>query len=114
MNSSLMDNSPIQKGVLIEEVLRLLNQRWISANDIESIPGKLGVPVDNLGTKIFVLNQVLETYRKIPDQYFKEPEHRENILEACQEALDDVIEEEEEEEAFEDEDDDDFDMDFDI
>ncbi|WP_281646116.1 TyeA family type III secretion system gatekeeper subunit [Parendozoicomonas sp. Alg238-R29] len=111
-----MQNSKIQEGVLVEEVLRLLNQRWISANDVEGIPTKMGVPSDDLAVKIFVLNQVLETYRKIPDQYFKEAEHRENILEACQEALDDVIEEEEEEEAFDDddEDDDDFDMDFDI
>ena len=106
--------SHIKQGVLVEEVLRLLNQRWISATDVEGIPGKMGVPDDNLGVKIFVLNQILETYRKIPDQYYKEAEHRENILEACQEALDDVIEEEEEEEALEDEDDDDFDMDFDI
>ena len=110
-----MQGNNVKEGVLTEEILRLLNQRWISANDVEGIPAKMGVPVDSLGVKIFVLNQILETYRKIPDQYFKEPEHRENILEACQEALDDVIEEEEEEEAFEDEDDDDdFDMDFDI
>ena len=109
-----MNDGSIQEGILVEEVLRLLGQRWVSAADVEGIPGKMGVPNDNLGVKIFVLNQVLETYRKIPDQYFKEMEHRENILEAAQEALDDVIEEEEEEEGFEDEDDGDFDMDFDI
>ena len=108
----------IRKGVMVEEVLRLLNQRWISATDIEGIPGKMGIPDDSLAVKIFVLNQVLETYRKVPDQYFKEIEHRENILEAAQEALDDVIEQEEEEESYEDdedeESDDGFDMDFDI
>ncbi len=106
------NSSPVNDGVLIEEILRLLNQRWISSSDIEAIPGKMGIPDDNLAVKIFVLNQVLETYRKIPDQYFKEAEHRENILEASQEALDDIIEQEEEEELEDDEDD--FDMDFDI
>ncbi len=109
-----MTEPAITKGVLVEEILRLLNQRWISATDIEGIPGKMGVPGDNLGVKIFVLNQILETYRKVPDQYFKDPEHRENILEAVQEALDDLIEEEEEEEEYDDDDDDDFEMDFDI
>ena len=101
----------IKQGVLIEEVLRLLNQRWISANDVEGIPEKMGLTSDDLGVKIFALNQVLETYKKIPEQYFKETEHRENILEASQEALDDLIEQEEEEEF---DDDDDFDMNFDI
>ena len=104
----------IKQGVLIEEVLRLLNQRWVSASDMESIPGKMGVPDDNLAVQIFVLNQILETYRKVPDQYFKEADHRENILEAAQEALDDLIEQEEEEESEEDDEDDDFEMDFDI
>ncbi|CAM3537914.1 TyeA family type III secretion system gatekeeper subunit [Parendozoicomonas haliclonae] len=108
-----MLEAEIKKGVLIEEVLRLLNQRWISASDVEGIPDKMGVQ-DDLSIKIFVLNQVLETFRKIPDQYFKEAEHRENILEASQEALDDLIEQEEEEEFEDEDDDDDFDMDFDI
>ncbi len=108
-----MNESIVKEGALVEEVLRLLNQRWISANDIEGILEKMGLGSSDLGIKIFVLNQILETYRKIPDQYFKEAEHRENILEASQEALDDFIEQEEEEE-FEDDDDDDFDMDFDI
>ncbi len=107
-----MDEAMIKEGALVEEVLRLLNQRWISASDIESILEKMGLGTSDVGIKIFVLNQILETYRKIPDQYFKEAEHRENILEASQEALDDLIEQEEEEE-FED-DEDDFDMDFDI
>ncbi|MCL6270561.1 TyeA family type III secretion system gatekeeper subunit [Sansalvadorimonas sp. 2012CJ34-2] len=110
-----MAEAPIKQGVLVEEILRLLNQRWISATDIEGISGKMGVPGDNLEVRIFVTNQVLEMYRKIPDQYFKDDEHRENILESAQEALDDLIEQEEEEEGFEnDEDDDDFEMDFDI
>ncbi len=109
-----MADSEIKQGVLIKEILQLLSQRWISASDVESIPEKMGVSDDDLGIKIFVLNQVLEAYRKIPDQYFKEAEHRENILEASQEALDDLIEQEEREELDEFDEDDDYDDDFDI
>ena len=65
-----MDESTIKQGVLIEEVLRLLNQRWVSANDLETIPGKMGVETNDLGIKIFVLNQVLETYQKNPGAIF--------------------------------------------
>ena len=108
-----MEGFTVKQGVLVEEVLRLLNQRWISANDVEGIPEKMGVAGNDLDIKIFILNQVLETYKKIPEQYFKESEHRDNILEATQEALDDLIEQEEEDE-FDDDDDDDFDISFDF
>ncbi len=101
-----------KKGVLIKEALRLLNQRWVSAGDIEGVPNKMGINnSDLLSVKIFVINQLLELYRKIPDRYFKEEDHRANLLEATQEALDDLIEEEEE--AYnDDDDDDDADLDF--
>ncbi len=108
-----MQDVEVEPGVLLGEVLRLLNQRWVSASDVENVPNKMGVPDDNLAVKIFVINQILETYRKVPEQYFKEIEHRENILEAAQEALDDVIEQEEEEEGYEEDENDDG-MDFDI
>ena len=105
----------LKEGVAVQEVLKLLDQRWVSVTDMEMIPGKMGIPEGLLAVRIHVLNQVLDAYRKIPDQYFKESDHRENILEAVQEALDDLIEEEESEEMddeLDDEDDDDLDFDF--
>ena len=107
-----MEVSTVKKGVLVQEILRLLNQRWISANDVEGIPEKMGITGHDLGVKIFILNQVLDTYKKIPERYFKDSEHRENILETTQEALDDLIEEEEEGGDFND--DNDSDLSFDL
>ena len=109
-----MHKECIQRGALIKEVLRLLNQRWSSPSDIDMIPSKLGISALSLGTKIFTLNQILETFRAIPEQYFKDTEQRENILESAQEALDDLIEQEEEEEREIEDDDDGFDISFDI
>lgn len=108
-----MRESSVKKGVLVAEILGLLNQRWVSSSDIEGIPEKMGIPAENLAIRIFILNHVLESFRKIPEQYFKEDEHRENIIEAVQEALDDLIEDEEQEEN-DLEDDEDFGMEFDI
>ena len=114
MNSTEAD---FKEGVLIQEALRLLSQRWVSSGDIEALPAKMGVKGEALlSVKIFILNQLLEIYRKVPDCYFKEEDHRANLLEAVQEALDDLIEEEEESYENggddEDEDDDDIDLDF--
>ncbi len=115
--SDALPKPQLKEGVIAQEVLKLLDQRWVSVADTEVIPGKMGVPEDLLAIRIYVLNQVLEAYRKIPDQYFKESDHRENVLEAVQEALDDLIEQEEAEEMgeeFDDEDEDDDDLDFDF
>ncbi|MCY4178318.1 MAG: TyeA family type III secretion system gatekeeper subunit [Endozoicomonadaceae bacterium] len=104
-----------KKGVLIEETLRLLSLRWVAATDIEKLPQKMGITQSKLlPVKIIILNQLLELYRKVPDRYFKEEDHRSNLLEAVQEALDDLIAEEEEayeEGDVEDEDADDSDLD---
>lgn len=109
----------VKEGVIAQEVMKLLDQRWVSVSDTETIPKKMGVPEDLLTIRIYVLNQVLEAYRSIPDQYFKESDHRENILDVVQEALDDLIEQEEEEEneeefSYDDDDDDDDDLEFDF
>lgn len=109
-----------KQGVLIDEALRLLSLRWVSAADIEHLPQKIGIARNNLlPVKIVIVNQLLELYRKVPDRYFKEEDHRENLLEAVQEALDDLIEEEEEEyekkhNGQKDADDDDLDIDLDF
>lgn len=111
MNSKATE---FKEGVLVQEALRLLNQRWVSSGDIEALPSKMGIKGEALlSVKIFILNQLLEIYRKVPDRYFKEEDHRANLLEAVQEALDDLIEEEESayDEAPDDEDDD-IDLDF--
>ena len=102
-----------KEGVLIHEALRLLGQRWVSSGDIEGIPGKMGVEkADLLSVRIFIVNQLLELYRKVPDMYFNDNDHRNNLLEAVQEALDDLIEEEEAQYDDEDSDSDDVDIDF--
>ena len=106
----LESNGPVKQGALVEEVLQLLNQRWICADDVDSIPEKIGVTEQELNISIFLLNQIRETYKKIPEQYFKESEHRDNILEATQEALDKYIVKEEKVGEF----DDDFDISFEV
>jgi len=109
MNSKTAE---FKEGILIQEAIRLLNQRWVSSGDIEGVPAKMGLKNNELlSVKIFILNQLLEIYRKTPDRYFKEDDHRMNLLEAVQEALDDLIEEEESCEEGED-DEDDIDLDF--
>ena len=110
MELLLESNGTVKQGVLVEEVLQLLNQRWISADDVDSIPEKIGVTEQELNISIFLLNQIRETYKKIPEQYFKESEHRDNILEATQEALDKHVVKEEKVGEF----DDDFDISFEV
>lgn len=113
--SDALPKPQIKEGVIVQEVLKLLGQRWVAVTDADAITKKMGVPDSLLTVRIYILNQVLETYRKIPDQYFNEVDHRENLLEAIQEALDDLIEEEEEEaDEYDDDDDDDDDMEFDF
>jgi len=108
----------VKEGVIATEVLRILDLPWVSVADTEIITTKMGIPDELLGVRIYALNQILETYKKIPDQYYKENDHRVNVFEAVQEALDDVIEQEEaEEDDYEnddEQDDDDIDLDFDF
>ncbi|MCK5893911.1 MAG: TyeA family type III secretion system gatekeeper subunit [Endozoicomonadaceae bacterium] len=112
--SDILPKPKISEGVIFQEVLRLLDQRWVAVSDVDAITRKMGVPNNFLSIRIYILNQVMEAYRRIPEQYFNETDHRDNLMEAVQEALDDLIEEEEEEEEEEDDDDDDDDMEFDF
>ncbi len=107
----------MKPGVLIEEVLKLLDKTWVSSVDIEQILSQTlpnALDENFLTKKIIVANQMLNIYRKTPDIYFNENNQRENILEAIQEALDDLINEEESlgEEEIEDEDDSGLDFNF--
>ncbi|MBE8215837.1 MAG: TyeA family type III secretion system gatekeeper subunit [Endozoicomonadaceae bacterium] len=88
----------MKEGVLIEEIFQLLDKKWVSSVDIEQILNQ-SVPdmpeTDVLTEKIIITNQLLTICRKIPDNYFNEKTQRENILEAIQDTLDELINEEE-------------------
>ena len=85
------------KYILSNELFNLLEQRWVSSSDIEKITQLMKIDEEDIHIKIFILNQVMELIRIIPDSYFKEESHRQNILESTQDVLDEFIEIEESE-----------------
>ena len=90
-------NKPIlKKGVLLSQLLALVEQQWVTESDFERLPGMMGV--EELSAKIFVLTEVVALLRLIPEEMFANDETKQNIIVAAQECLDGFIEEEAEEE----------------
>ncbi len=83
-----------------KNIFKILDQRWVGSSDIEKILFDFNLPEEQLGAKIYLINQVLNLVRAIPDPFFKDNSHRENIFEVLQDTLDDLIDQEEAEDEF--------------
>ena len=82
----------LKKGVLLKQLLSLVEQQWVTAADFERLPDMMGVK--ELAGRIFVLTEAGSLLRLIPEDMFANDETKQNIIGAAQECLDGFIEEE--------------------
>lgn len=78
---------------LMEEILDMAGQRWVDPDRFRQILMKMRLR--DTPTRIYFLTQLHEKVRMIPGKLFPNPENRERVLTALQEALDSEIANEE-------------------
>ncbi|MGI9283350.1 MAG: TyeA family type III secretion system gatekeeper subunit [Endozoicomonas sp.] len=81
--------------VLMEEMLDLVDQQWVTESDFEQLPLKMNL--ERLEPQIFALTSVVDIVRSIPEEVFTNDETKLNMLSAATDSLDNKIEEEESE-----------------
>lgn len=81
--------------VLMEEMLDLVDQQWVTESDFEKLPLKMNL--EKLEAHIFALTSIVDIVRSIPEEVFTNDETKLNMLSAATDSLDSKIEEEEEE-----------------
>jgi type III secretion system TyeA family effector delivery regulator len=79
---------------LMEEILDMASQRWVDQERFQQMLTKL--QLQDSETRIYFLTQLWEKIRMIPYKLFPNPESREKMLEALQQAMDIEISREEE------------------
>lgn len=84
--------SPLQRGVLLEQMLKLVEQPWVTEADFDPLPGRMGV--DGLALRIFVMTKIIELLRIMPEDMFANDDTRQAIIGAAQEHLDSLVEQE--------------------
>ena len=82
----------LKQGVLLRQLLNLVDQQWVTGADFERLPELMGVT--ELAPKIFVLTEVGVLLRLIPEEMFANAESKQNMINAAQECLDGFIEDE--------------------
>ncbi|WOG29313.1 TyeA family type III secretion system gatekeeper subunit [Endozoicomonas sp. 8E] len=81
--------------VLMEEMLDLVDQQWVTESDFEKLPLKMNL--EKLEAHIFALTSIVDIVRSIPEEVFTNDETKLNMLSAATDSLDNKIEEEESE-----------------
>ncbi|WP_422134879.1 MULTISPECIES: TyeA family type III secretion system gatekeeper subunit [unclassified Endozoicomonas] len=81
--------------VLMEEMLDLVDQQWVTESDFEKLPLKMNL--EKLEAHIFALTSIVDIVRSIPEEVFTNDETKLNMLSAATDSLDSKIEEEESE-----------------
>ncbi|WP_422138703.1 TyeA family type III secretion system gatekeeper subunit [Endozoicomonas sp. ALC020] len=81
--------------VLMEEMLDLVDQQWVTESDFEKLPLKMNL--EKLEAHIFALTSIVDIVRSIPEEVFTNDETKLNMLSAATDSLDTKIEEEESE-----------------
>ncbi|WP_263082197.1 TyeA family type III secretion system gatekeeper subunit [Endozoicomonas sp. Mp262] len=87
---------PIKRGLLLEQMLNLVERQWVTEADFEKIPGEIGV--EDLPLRIFVMTKIVDLIRTMPEEMFANDETKQNVFSAAQENLDGLVEQEAEEE----------------
>ncbi len=90
------DKPKVVRGVLLEELLKLVDQQWVTEADFEKLPKTMGI--EELGAKIFILTKVVDLIRSMPEEMFANDDTKQNMISAAQESLDGFVEQEAEEE----------------
>lgn len=79
---------------LMEEILDMSSQRWVDQDRFRQMLTKLRLQDSQM--RIYFLTQLWEKIRMIPQKLFPNPESREKMMNALQEAMDIEIAREEE------------------
>ncbi|HHX8261942.1 TPA: TyeA family type III secretion system gatekeeper subunit [Vibrio diabolicus] len=89
-----------QVSNLMADVIALVEQRWVSSDDIWKVANAMELTA--VQQKIDFFREFHKLVRAIPIDVFADEEQRQNLIQAVQKALDEAIDIEEEE-AWEDE-----------
>jgi type III secretion protein W len=81
---------------LLQGAFELMEDQWVGAPKIETMTGTLALR--QVEGEIYFLRELNAFFRNIPIKAYADPEGRDRLLQASQEALDHLIEREEEEE----------------
>jgi type III secretion protein W len=87
--------APAANHVLLR-LLDLAEQTWVGAAEIGRIPEEAGLKLRTLEAEIYFLRELADVVRALPLRVYKEPDQRERLIDAVQEALDDAVRREEE------------------
>ncbi|PJE79765.1 hypothetical protein CI610_01267 [invertebrate metagenome] len=90
-----MDKQVIE-GILLEQILSMIEQQWVTESDFAKIPGQMNV--HGIEAEIFVMTRIVDIVRTIPEEVFSNDETKQALLAAAQECLDSKIEQEAEDE----------------
>ena len=80
---------------LLQDLVGFTAERWIGADRFLDLPARLRIAI--LAARIGLLTQALRMLREMPGKVYPDPDTRQAVLQAGQEALDQLIEEEENE-----------------
>lgn len=78
---------------LMKELVTLTGEKWVSASRFTGLADRWGVQDPTL--RVTFLAGVKDILREMPIQVFEDPDVRQSILNAAQEALDAAIDDEE-------------------
>lgn len=81
---------------LLQDSVELMDDKWIAASKVQSLGDRV-MPM-NIEGQIYLLREMNALFRNVPTKAYDDLEMRERLLDASQEALDNVIEREEDEE----------------
>lgn len=90
----------ISPSRLMEELVAISADRWVSASRFTNMPSSYGVR--DITLKVVFTKAIIHILKEMPTQTFESLEIRNNIINAAQEALEAFIVEEEESEEFDD------------
>ena len=89
---SMAVQSQVKRGLLLRQLLKLVEQQWVTEADFDQLPGQLGL--ETLPEKIFLMTKVGQLIRLMPEDMFANEDTKQNMLVAAQDSLDTWIEEE--------------------
>ncbi len=78
---------------LMREVIALIDKRWVGVKDIQYLATHL--TLRDISVQIAFFREIKRLIRLLPVDVFTDEEQRQNLIQACQMALDEVIEREE-------------------
>ncbi|ENQ8700926.1 TyeA family type III secretion system gatekeeper subunit [Vibrio harveyi] len=80
---------------LMSDVIALVEQRWVGSEEIWNLANAM--ELESTERKISFFRELHKLVRHIPIDVFNDEEQRQNLIQAVQKALDEVIDLEEEE-----------------